>query len=472
MGMKNICLLTCLLTTLTFSIHAQPIISRTTAVDSIVERLMDTADVTGLCLGLIRDNKVVYTKGYGYKNTELRQLNDTATCFYAASLAKSLFAYLVMQLVGEGKIDLDKPLYTYLPKSLPMYENYKDLAGDDRWKLITARHCLSHTTGFPNWRQMNPHGNNKLEILFRPGEHYAYSGEGINLLQLVVETVTGRKLEDLAQQKIFKPFGMRRTSFLWQQAFETDYALGHDRNGDTLAKFKRDQAYAAGSMETTVADYTRFMTAVLSGKRLSPALQRQMLTPQIAVDGWREASFFDSAAVVETRKLHVSYGLGWGLFTTPRGKAFFKEGHLDGWVHYVIAFPGKRSGMIIMCNNTNGESIFRELVEKIMGVAIPWKWEGYWPYRANVKLPDPVLQSITGEYDGKLKAIITLVNGRLKVESPTVKLSRTNLYAVNDHHFYLKIMDTEIEFVKGVNGKIEKAILDDEGEHFELKKVR
>lgn len=472
MDMRNIHLTACLLTALTCTIHAQPVISRTAAVDGIVKKLMDTADVTGLCLGLIRDNKVIYTQGYGYKNMALHQLNDTATCFYAASLAKSLFACLVMQLVDERKIDLDKPLYTYLPKPLPSYENYKDLTGDDRWKLITARHCLSHTTGFPNWREMNPHRNNKLEILFRPGAHYAYSGEGINLLQFVVETATGRKLEDLAQEKIFKPFGMRRTSFVWQQAFGTDYALGHDRNGDTLAKIKRDQAYAAGSMETTVADYTRFMAAVLNGKGLSSASQRQMLTPQIPVDGWREASIFDSVAAVETRSMHVSYGLGWGIFTSAYGKAFFKEGHIDGWVHYVIALPEKRSALIIMCNNSNGESIFKELVEKIMGVAIPWRWEGYRPYRANVKLPDAVLRSITGEYDGRLKAIITLENGRLKVESPTVHLSKTNLYAVNDHHFYLKIMDTEIDFVKGPDGKIEKAVLDDEGEHYELKKVR
>jgi len=471
--MKNNYLLTFLPAMLICAASAQPIISQPTAIDRLVKKLMDTADVTGLCLGLIRDGKVIYTKGYGYKNTALHTLNDTATCFYAASLAKPLFGYLVMQLVDEGKIDLDKPLYTYLPKPLPAYGNYKDLAGDDRWKLITARHCLSHTTGFPNWRQMNPHRNNKLEIFFKPGERYAYSGEGINLLQLVVETVTGRKLEDLAQEKIFRPFGMRRTSFVWQQAFEADYALGHDRNGDTLPKFKRDQAYAAGSMETTIADYTRFMAAVLQGRRLRTASEKQMLTPQIALNGWREASGpQDPAALREGKKLELSYGLGWGVMTTPRGKAFFKEGHIDGWVHYVIAFPGKKSALVIMCNNTNGESLFKELVEKIMGITIPWKWEGYWPYRANVKLPVAVLQSIAGEYNGMLKAIVTVEGGRLKVASPTVNLSKTNLYALNDHHFYLKVMETDIVFVKGADGKIEKAVLNDEGERYTLKKVR
>jgi len=469
--MKNKCLLVCLLASLAG--WAQPPLSRTRISDRIVKDLMDTADVSGLCLGVIRDNKVYYTKGYGYKNAALHQLNDTATCFYAASLAKPLFAYVVMQLVDEKLIDLDKPLYSYLPKPLPEYEAYKDLAGDDRWKLITARHCLDHTTGLPNWRQFNPHGNNKLEILFRPGERFAYSGEGINLLQMVVETVSGRQLEDLAQEKIFKPFGMRRTSFIWQPAFETDYAVGHDRNGDTLPKLKREQTYAAGSMETTIADYTRFVAAVMQGKGLSRASQQQMFSPQIAVDGYREVSIpRDTAASREGEKIQLSYGLGWGLFNSPLGKAYFKEGHIDGWVHYTIAFPEDRSALVILCNNSNGESIFKELVEMLTGVTLPWKWEGYYPYRANVKLSSGILQSITGEYDGKLKAIVTLVNGRLKVESPTVHLPKTNLYAVNDHHFYLKVMDTEIEFVKGADGKIEKAVLDDEGEHYELKKTR
>jgi len=86
-------------------------------------------------------------------------------------------------------------------------------------------------------------------------------------------------------------------------------------------------------------------------------------------------------------------------------------------------------------------------------------------------LPEEVLQQFTGDYDGRLKATISLVNGKLKVESPTVNLPKTNLYAESDHHFFLKIMETEMEFVKGADRKIEKVILDDEGEHYELKKI-
>jgi CubicO group peptidase (beta-lactamase class C family) len=179
-------------------------------IDSMVKRLMDTAHVTGLCLGIIRDGKIADVRAYGYKNKPLGQLNDTATCFYAASFAKAVFAYLVMKLTDEGVIDLDKPLYEYLPKPLPEYDDYKDLAGDDRWKLLTARDCLDHTTGFPNFRWFNPRGNKKLEFFFTPGTRYAYSGEGMLLLQLVVETVTGRPLDSLAMEKVFIPLGIWR----------------------------------------------------------------------------------------------------------------------------------------------------------------------------------------------------------------------------------------------------------------------
>jgi CubicO group peptidase (beta-lactamase class C family) len=442
------------------------------AIDSIVKKLLDTAQVTGLSIGIINSNNISYVRSYGYKNKEKNEVNDINTCFYAASLAKPLFAYLVMQLVDEGLIDLDKPLYSYLPKTLPEYDNYKDLAGDARWKLITARDCLEHTTGFPNWREYNPHDNKKLEIFFTPGSRYAYSGEGIYLLQMVVETITKRGLEDLAQEKIFKPFGMARTSFLWQPAFETDYAVGHNMNEDTIAKYRNKTTNAAGSMETTIADYSRFMAAVMQGKRLSEKSKKEMFSSQIAINSVREFPSLDTSTTTENKKIGLSYGLGWGLFKSPYGKAFFKEGHGDGWVHYVIGFPDKKIAIVIMSNSASCESIFKELVEKLTDVIIPWEWEGYFPYRANVKLSAADLQKFTGEYEGKLKAIVTLVNGQLKVESPTVNLPKTTLYASNDHHFFLKIMSTDIDFVKGPDGKIVKALLDDEGEHYELTKVK
>jgi CubicO group peptidase (beta-lactamase class C family) len=468
-----------LLFTVSFSIAQQKQIKRPDGktmsaytVDTIVQRLMDAAEVTGLQLGIVNDNKVAYVKSYGYKNKTANQLLDTASSFYAASLSKSLFAYLVMQLADQKIIDLDKPLYTYLTKPLPEYEIYKDLAGDDRWKQITARHCLNHTTGFPNWRQFNPRSNNKLEIFFAPGERYAYSGEGIWLLQFVIETITGKGLEEIAQQNVFKPLGMTHTSYIWQPSFEANFAVGHNVSEEASQKSKRKSANAAGSMETTAADYTRLMAAIMEGKNISKKSKEEMLSPQIRIYSKHQFPSLNKETTDENKKIDLAYGLGWGLFTTPYGNAFFKEGHIEGWQNYTIGFPGTKTAFVILTNSDNGESTFKELVEKLTGVTMPWNWEGYFPYTPTVKLSQETLQQFTGTYEGRLKAVVSLDNGRLKVASETVKLPKTNMYAINDHQFFLKVMNVKLNFVKGADGKIEKVILDDEGEHYELKKVQ
>jgi CubicO group peptidase (beta-lactamase class C family) len=436
--------------------------------DTIVERLMKAAEVTGLELAIVNKNKLVYAKSYGYKNTTAQTLNDTATCFYAASLSKSLFAFLVMQLMDERIIDLDKPVYTYLPKPLPEYADYKDLAGDERWKLITGRHCLSHTTGLPNWRQFNPRGNKKLEIFFTPGERYAYSGEGIFLLQMVIETITGKKLEEIAREKIFNPLGMTRTSYIWQPSFETNYAVGHSVSEVPFQKSKRSSANAAGSMETTAADYARFVASVMRGKNISKASLAEMLRPQVYINQKRQFPSLNTDTTSANRKFGLAYGLGWGLLQLPQGKAFFKEGHGDGWQNYVICFPEKQMAFLFLANSDNAESIYKELVERIVGVSIPWEWESYIPYLPFVQLPQEQMQQFVGTYDGRLKAIITLENGRLKIASPTVKLPPTNMYATNDHQFFLKIMDVKMDFRKNAEGKFDKVIVEDEGERYEL----
>lgn len=441
-------------------------------IDSITQILMANAGVTGLALGIVNDNQVKYLKSYGYKNKTANQLNDTTTSFYAASFSKSLFAYLVMQLVDKKIIDLDTPLYKYLPKPLPEYENYQDLAGDERWKLLTARHCLSHTTGFPNWRQLNPKGNQKLEIFFTPGTRYAYSGEGLYLLQLVIETITKQALEDLARTQIFEPLGMTKTSFVWQNDFDQNHALGHNYDEEPQALSKRSSANAAGSMQTSIADYTRFMAACMRGEGLSKASQQTMLSPQIGIFTKHQFPSLNNDTTTENQAIQLFYGLGWGVFKSPYGWAFFKEGHRDdGWQHYCIGFPDRQYAIVIMTNSQNGESIFKEYLEKISGVSIPWQWEGYTPYQPTVKVPAQILTQYIGNYEGQTKATISLENGQLKVEAPAEGLPKTSLYAQSETHFFMKSMPISIEFVRNGEGKVDKVLVNDEGEHYELKPV-
>lgn len=163
--------------------------------DAALLQIMNNAGVAGLSCAIINDSKIVYQKAFGYRDENTGALNNTETIFRAASFSKTVFAYLVMLLAEDGIIDLDRPLQDYLDRPLWEYPTYADLDDDPRAARITARMVLRHTTGFPNWRFLTNDG--KLRIMFEPGSRFSYSGEGIHLLQMVVEKITGKGLEAL-----------------------------------------------------------------------------------------------------------------------------------------------------------------------------------------------------------------------------------------------------------------------------------
>ena len=352
---------------------------RSATVDETVSRLMKAADVTGTGIAIFNHGQVVYLKAYGLRDKEKNLPLTVDSVMSAASFSKVAFAYLVMQLVDEGVLNLDKPIYQYLPKPLPEYPLYADLANDTRYQQITARMVLSHTTGFPNWRVFED--DHKLKIHFEPGSRFAYSGEGINLLQLLVETVTKQPLEELMQERLFRPLGMNRTSMIWNQKFESDYANGYDEYGRSLGPQKRTNADAAGSMQTTISDFAAFMQEVMAGKLLRPEIRQQMLSPQIAITSKHEFPSLSEETTEENKAIHLSYGLGWGLYWTPHDEAVFKEGHDVGWRNYTVCFDNSKIGIVIMTNSGNGEGIFKPLLETLVkDTYTPIEWEGYTPF--------------------------------------------------------------------------------------------
>lgn len=355
-------------------------------IDNIVERLMDTANVQGLDLAILNNKKTAFIKSYGFKNKLKGELLDTSTIMYGASFSKAVFAFLTMKLVEENLIDLDKPLYKYLNKPIPEYEYFSDLKSDNRWKLLTARMCLSHTTGLPNVRWLSPTTGIEdtlgiIKIYFEPGSKYAYSGEGLKLLQLVEEEITKMTVEDLAIEKVFRPIGMVRTGYIWHNEFDNNFAIGHLEDGTLNPKAKRKQPKANGSLVTTIADYSRFIEFIMQEKGLDKKLYKEMFSPQIEIFSESQFPPITETITTENRKINLSYGLGWGLLKCKYGKAFFKEGHDDAWRNYNINFIDKGISIIIMTNSANGELIFKEILETIIGdVYTPWKWEGYIPY--------------------------------------------------------------------------------------------
>jgi CubicO group peptidase (beta-lactamase class C family) len=424
-------------------------------IDTTVTRHSKAGEVTGTGIAILNDGKIAYLKAYGFRDKEKNLPLTPDSIMSAASFSKVAFGYLVMELVDEGLLDLDKPVYQYLPKPLPEYSNYTDLAEDPRYKRITARMLLSHTTGFPNWRWFED--DHKLKIHFEPGSRYAYSGEGIDLLQLVVETLTKKPLEELMQTHVFQPFGMTRTSMVWQDRFEDDYANGYDEYGRFLGPQKRTSADAAGSMKTTVGDFARFMVAVMQGKKLKKETLAQMLGPQIQILSKYEFPTLLTATTEDNKAIRLSYGLGWGLYWTPYGEAFFKEGHDEGWRNYTVCFEKQKTGIVIMTNSSNGEGIYKDLLETLLkDTFTPIEWEGFTPYEQLpprpplkehkvVKLPPAVLDMYVGRY-GEPNLVLTVHREGDHLSVQENDEPRQEIFPESQSDFFSKVSDDLVTF--------------------------
>lgn len=167
---------------------------------------MDSAGIPGMSIAIIRHHKLLHILGYGLNRADSTQRVTGVTVFDSASLSKPVFTYAVLQLGHEGLLDLDKPLFEYLP--------YADAQGDQRYKKITARYVLSHRSGFPNWRPDRQLG--QLPVIFMPDERYSYSGEAFVYLKKVIEKLTSKSLDEFIGERVFIPLGMKRSSYTWK----------------------------------------------------------------------------------------------------------------------------------------------------------------------------------------------------------------------------------------------------------------
>jgi CubicO group peptidase (beta-lactamase class C family) len=255
----------------------------------MVAELLDGYGVPGAVVGVVDADGVTRVVTAGTRGDGRGSIDDD-TVFAAASLSKPVFASGVMSLVDAGALELDRPLTDYIA------EPY--LADDERAASITARMVLSHTTGFPNWREDGP-----LFLRWSPGTRWGYSGEGYAYLQQVVEHVAGVSLDRYLADAVLGPLGMGDSSFVRREEDEARVAVGHDRDGKPQPRSCAPEAKAAaGGLYTTGPDYLRFLVHSL-------AHGHRMFEPQARIDD------------------ELAWGLGWGIEESDGGRAIWQWGN-------------------------------------------------------------------------------------------------------------------------------------------------
>lgn len=360
------------------------------AIDAEVQKLMAETQAKGIAVAVIDHGKVKYVQAYGARNAKGDPLK-TDTVMYGASLTKTVFAYTVMTLVDEGKLNLDMPIKDDLDKPLPSYDPekiypgkygpYQDLADDARWEKITPRMCLTHSTGFNNFYFLEP--DQKLRIHFEPGSRFSYSGEGLSLLQFVIEN--GKKSQGLGldlgtlTDGLFARLGMTRTALMTTPKIMNGpdgYADGWDTNGAPQPHNKRSKVRVAGSMNTTIEDFSKFAAAMVTGDGLSKAAHKEMLKPMVHITTATQFPPLLPELPASEQRKDLYAGLGVVVFDGPQGPGFFKGGHDGQTGNTMVCVERNERCAVILSNDVRAEKGFAMLVKFILGdTGVPYDWE-------------------------------------------------------------------------------------------------
>lgn len=310
-------------------------------IDKAIREYMDYYQIEGVAFSAWKDGKVVYNNAYGVKNNYTREKVSPSTLFEVASITKPTFAFVVMRLVEKGIIDLDKPLYEDLSFDL--------IEGHEYAKLVTARHVLSHQTGFPNW------ANGKIDFSFKPGTSYGYSGEGFEYLKRVIEKITGKGMNQLLQEELIEPLGLKNFYF---QAHP--YLMKHKANGHYNAYTNRldatDAPMVAFSLVTNPVDFMKFADAIHQRKGLKPETYELMFSKQNDVPAKYQDNY-------PANKEHV--GLGWFIENTPYGQVIKHGGDNGDFRANFKLYDDLGLAFMITANGNTGHFLVNH-IEKIL----------------------------------------------------------------------------------------------------------
>ncbi len=312
--------------------------------------LMKEHHVPGVSIAIIQEGRVRWAQGFGVRDARRGDPVTTETIFEACSMSKPVLALSALQLIQQGRLDLDTPLTRYLG-----HDYLRDEPGQH---LVTARMVLTHRTGLPNWRAGDDEMGGPLPMLLAPGSEYTYSGEAMLFLQRAVEAIAGMSLDRFANQGLFEPLGLKHTSYVWTPAIEQDLASGHREDGGFKDRTHYRKANGAYSLYTTPTDYAALMLSLMRPESLgthafSPGSVELMLQRAARVDDGDAFARPGLARAVATYR-----ALGWSIDVGAEGDIVQHSGsNSSGFRTFGQFNRAKGSGLVIFTNGDVGARV-------------------------------------------------------------------------------------------------------------------
>jgi CubicO group peptidase (beta-lactamase class C family) len=307
-------------------------------------------DVPSVSVAYIEHGKIAWTAVYGEQSPGVPA--TARTLYNVASLTKPITGETILRLASAGKLSLDEPTANAWTDP--------DLVGNPWEKKLTPRLCLSHQTGFANWRRQT---KGVLTMQWEPGTKTGYSGEGYQYAARFTEKKLGVPFDELAQRQVFDPIGMKDTSYTPKPWFKGRLAVPH---GEGKAVDPADWKWnAADLVRTTVSDYAKFVVSVMNDEKLTPAIakERATMTRESVDDGARDKV----CAGRKPCEISAGLALGWQIISADGVKLFDHGGSDWGVRTHVFFNPKTKDGAVIFTNGDNGDKVIRE----VAGVLFP-----------------------------------------------------------------------------------------------------
>ena len=312
-------------------------------IDDIVNQEMKSQKIPGLSIVVLRDGKPIKLKGYGFADLENKVKATPDTIYQSGSVGKQFTSMLVCQLVQDGKLNLDDSITKWFPE------------GGEKWKAVTVRHLLTHTSGLADmpYAFMDMRKAYKpeqlLDMLVKstplelPGTKWRYNNGGYVLLGFLIQRVSGKFYGDLMKERIFDPLDMKTTRIISERDLVPNRARGYELESDGL----KNQSWVApelnttadGSLYLTVRDFAKWDAALYSEKLLKKPLRDEM---------WTSAKLNDG-------KL-TGYGYGWGVSNLPKVQLAEHSGAWQGFTTYIGRLISSKLTVVVLTNLDAGHS--------------------------------------------------------------------------------------------------------------------
>jgi CubicO group peptidase (beta-lactamase class C family) len=326
---------------------AEPTATLVARLDERLPGLMERYGVPGVAVAVVQDGAVSWTKAYGVADAASGRALEPDSVFRAESLSKPITAATVLTLVEDGLVALDDPLATHVP-DWPFPD-----AGPEA-EAVTIRQLLAHRGGLrlgtigvefaPDEPRpsLRTHLADEAVLVQPPDEGFLYSNPGYDLLELLVEEVTGADLASVAQDRVLGPLGMADAGFGWDGDRAARLASGHELDGSTVAPYVYATA-ASGGLLATADDLGRFAAVLASADAASTRPHERAIAGLLTPTGPLAGPY---------RAVADRQGLGVFLETLPDGgDAAFSGGQGHGWMSHLHVLPGTGDGIVILTNS-------------------------------------------------------------------------------------------------------------------------